>query len=95
MSIPTQLIPLVVPNTDTVIVTEKRHITRIGGTKDLPLIWIRGISRAFHVANSRTLPAHRNPGTMLNEVPTQDTVETAAGSPDGLPDSENRAEGTD
>lgn len=50
------LIPIVVPNTTVVLVTDDSNVERIGGTKERPLIFIKGIPRAFWPANSRTVP---------------------------------------
>lgn len=64
----TQLLPLLVPNTDVVIVTERRHITKVGGTKEQPLIWIKGIARAFVLANSKNLPNHANNTAIVQPI---------------------------
>lgn len=42
-----QLVSVVVPNTDVVLVVEARNVERIAGTEERPLVFIRGIPRAF------------------------------------------------
>lgn len=71
----TQLISLVVPNTDVVLITEKRHVTKIGGTKEAPLVWIKGINRAFQPANRNTVKQTENPQmTEIVEHLPQETI---------------------
>ena len=44
---PIPLVPLMVPNTDVIILVQQKHIVRIGGTKEKPLFFVKGIQRAF------------------------------------------------
>lgn len=70
MNVPQQLLPILVPNTDVVLITERRHITKVGGTKEQPLIWIKGIPRAFVLANSKNLPDAAKNKAIIQPVET-------------------------
>lgn len=71
----TRLISLVIPNTDVVIITEARHVVKIGGTKEAPLVFIKGIMRAFQPASRATvkLPETIDMPTIVDNLPKEPT----------------------
>jgi len=67
LQMPNGIIPLLVPNTDVVLIVEKRHITRVGGTSDRPIIFIKGIERGLVIANRQNLPQPKDVADVHNQ----------------------------